>query len=210
MTLWAPLLSPETVIDYVAMLLLLQHTIGTFTTRYACFPRCWLGGVIYFVAINTIVVLAVWLACFNFSRAVLFHSFFFQNMFYFFVSLFLFSCFLISLSNSLVCWLAFCPRVQCGWHCIVKSPCCICNVYRCLAVCDHREFVSLGKIGTDNDCARCIDRWKHQFKVKNTQREEHTHLPYVSFIRGSWVSCCGIFLETKISMHSTIRRPLVF
>ena len=38
-------------------------------------------------------------------------------------------------------------------HGMAKSPCCVCNAYLCLVLCDHSmtELAFLGGIGTDTD-----------------------------------------------------------
>ena len=35
------------------------------------------------------------------------------------------------------------PPAHCGWHCMAKSPCCICNVYLCLVVYEYRARLSV-------------------------------------------------------------------
>ena len=71
----------------------------------------------------------------------------------------------------LACMLFFCPRALRGWHCMVKSPRWICNVYFCLLVCDHRARLSIRhQHGQQtNECVLC------EWVDVPFQREEHTH-----------------------------------
>ena len=61
-----------------------------------------------------------------------------------------------------------CPRINRGWHCMAKSPCCICNhdVYLCLVACDHRARFSRNGIGTDTGCAAY---GRVEISLQNTQ-----------------------------------------
>ena len=81
---------------------------------------------------------------FPFCRAALFPSVLpsaFSFLFSFPSHLFLALSFL--LQTVFVCRNAVCPRSHCGWHWMAKPPCCICNVYLRIVVCNHRPRLSM-------------------------------------------------------------------
>ena len=167
------------------MLLLLCTAVGSFETQNGCRPWwCWLGSVsdICFVTLDnwniTSTVRAGWLSCSVFILIV--PSFFPNYCVVFLVFLFLSFppfVFLSFTATSLVCWLRrsmfllFCPRAQLrlawGCHCwMAKSPCCICNVYLCVVVRNHRR-ARLSLRGISMDACRDGCRWAERSVILN-------------------------------------------